>query len=197
MITMEITTTAQEYLRKLQEFSVTAPQVIARAMDRENQETIGHIRSARMTGKGPFPPSEGRLGVRTNRLRGSVRASKAQIFGGVVFSSIGSNVEYAAIHEFGGRTKPHKITARFAKALAIMGGRFVGRKEIGAAFKGLRGNARASAIDGNVTFRRSVNHPGSNIPARAPISRGIADRKWAYDASISQAIVTEGRRLKL
>ena len=44
---------------------------------------------------------------------------------------------YAAIHHFGGRTKPHVIRAKNAKALALPGGP-----------------------------RRSVNHPGSNIPAR-------------------------------
>jgi phage gpG-like protein len=50
---------------------------------------------------------------------------------------IGSNLIYAAIHQWGGKTKAHEIRARHAKAL-----RFNGR------------------------FFKSVKHPGSEIPAR-------------------------------
>ncbi|MEW9901041.1 phage virion morphogenesis protein [Chitinivorax sp. PXF-14] len=50
---------------------------------------------------------------------------------------VGTNVKYAAIHQFGGQTRPHVIRPKNKKALAF-GGRVV----------------------------RSVNHPGSNIPAR-------------------------------
>lgn len=49
----------------------------------------------------------------------------------------GTNVVYAAIHQFGGQTAPHTIVAKYAKALAWPGG-----------------------------FAKSVNHPGSKIPAR-------------------------------
>lgn len=50
---------------------------------------------------------------------------------------VGTNLAYAAIHQFGGKTKPHKIKARHKKALA---------------FGGL--------------VRKSVNHPGSKIEPR-------------------------------
>lgn len=52
-------------------------------------------------------------------------------------ASVGTNVKYAAIHQLGGKTRPHKIVARNKKALAFGG-----------------------------VMCRSVNHPGSNIPAR-------------------------------
>ena len=52
-------------------------------------------------------------------------------------ASVGTNVVYAAIHQFGGRTKPHVIRPKNAKALATPYGP-----------------------------RKSVNHPGSEIPAR-------------------------------
>ena len=48
-----------------------------------------------------------------------------------------TDLPYAAIHQFGGRTKAHKITAGPGKAIPYAGG-----------------------------FYRSVNHPGSNIPPR-------------------------------
>jgi phage virion morphogenesis protein len=50
---------------------------------------------------------------------------------------VGTNVKYAAIHQFGGQTKAHVIRPRYKKALAF-GGRVV----------------------------KKVNHPGSKIPAR-------------------------------
>lgn len=53
-------------------------------------------------------------------------------------AEIGTNVVYAAIHQFGGKTKPHVIEPRNAKALKIPG----------------------------IGFRKRVNHPGSKIPAR-------------------------------
>lgn len=52
-------------------------------------------------------------------------------------AAVGTNVKYAAIHQFGGQTRPHEIRPRNAKALKF-GGRYA----------------------------KKVNHPGSNIPAR-------------------------------
>ncbi|MBC3252852.1 phage virion morphogenesis protein [Serratia fonticola] len=52
-------------------------------------------------------------------------------------ATVGTNVEYAAIHQFGGKTRPHVILPRNKKALAF-NGRVV----------------------------KKVNHPGSDIPAR-------------------------------
>jgi phage virion morphogenesis protein len=51
---------------------------------------------------------------------------------------VGTNIRYAAIHQFGGRTRAHTITAKKGKALAIPG----------------------------IGFRKSVQHPGSQMPAR-------------------------------
>ncbi|WP_434777684.1 phage virion morphogenesis protein [Neisseria sp. Ec49-e6-T10] len=56
-------------------------------------------------------------------------------------AKVGTNVVYAAIHQFGGKTKPHKILPKRAKALKF----------------------------GN-TYAKSVNHPGSDIPARPFLS---------------------------
>ena len=51
---------------------------------------------------------------------------------------VGTNVEYAGVHQDGAQTRPHTIAARRARALAIPG----------------------------IGYRRKVNHPGSTIPAR-------------------------------
>ncbi|MCB6182322.1 phage virion morphogenesis protein [Leeia sp. TBRC 13508] len=68
----------------------------------------------------------------TGQLAASVQAGSSS-----TEAWIGSNKVYAAIHQFGGKTKPHVIRAKNKKALAF-GGRVV----------------------------KQVNHPGSNIPAR-------------------------------
>lgn len=52
-------------------------------------------------------------------------------------AQVGTNLKYAAIHQFGGKTSPHKIKPVTKKALAFGG-----------------------------IVRKLVDHPGSDIPAR-------------------------------
>jgi phage gpG-like protein len=76
---------------------------VAREMDLQNQFTIEHISAERMRGNNgkPFPVSDHKLGIRTSHLVKSIRASKSIINGDGITSTIGSNVKYAGIHEFG------------------------------------------------------------------------------------------------
>lgn len=67
---------------------------------------------------------------------GRLKASVVQLYD-PTSAVVGTNLVYAAIHQFGGKTRPHVIRARNKKAL-----HFNGR------------------------FAKSVNHPGSDIPAR-------------------------------
>lgn len=159
------TAEATQILRKLDALPQRMLRAIASALNAANALTVSHIQQFRMTGKGPFPPSMHRLGVKTNRLRGSLRAVPAIIAGQSVISAIGSNVKYAGIHEFGGVTGPHEIRARKGGALRFVAG-------------------------GRTIFRKSVKHPGSRIPARAPIRSGIEDQRHVYSRMISAAIVT-------
>jgi phage gpG-like protein len=154
--------TPPDLLERLRNAPANIPIALGKAMDSQNLETVGHISKARMTGKGPFPPSEGKLGTRSNRLRLSLRATPSVVSGQTITSSIGSNVEYMGIHEFGGQTRPHLIKARNGKSLRFQ-------------------------MAGREVFVKSVKHPGSKIPARAPISHGIADRGDAYGVALSQA----------
>lgn len=75
---------------------------------------------------------QGQILQDTGRLASSISPSSD-----ATSAMVGTNVKYAAIHQFGGQTRPHVIRPRNKRALAF-GGRVV----------------------------RSVNHPGSNIPAR-------------------------------
>lgn len=55
--------------------------------------------------------------------------------------SVGSHLPYAAIHQLGGKTKPHVIRPKNKKALAF-------------------------SIGGKKILAASVKHPGSKVPAR-------------------------------
>lgn len=68
----------------------------------------------------------------TGRLAGSITPSYD-----ATSATVGTNLVYAAIHQFGGQTRPHVILPKNGKALRF----------------------------GNVLVKR-VNHPGSKIPAR-------------------------------
>lgn len=81
-------------------------------------------------------PRKGRSGGKVLQDTGRLAASITPEHG-PDHAQVGTNVVYARIHQLGGRTRPHVIVARRAKALAFGG-----------------------------IFRKSVNHPGSVIPAR-------------------------------
>lgn len=81
--------------------------------------------------------------VDTGRMRSSING---RVRGNAAY--VGTNIEYAAIHEFGGRTKPHKIRAR-------------------------RRNALRFTMNGQVFIRKSVNHPGSQIKEKAYLRTSI------------------------
>lgn len=77
---------------------------------------------------------------------GRLKAS-IQADSGINYARVGTNEPYAPIHQFGGKTRPHVIRPRNRKALAF-GGRVV----------------------------KSVNHPGSDIPARPFLQLTDPDR---------------------
>ena len=184
--------------RDLSQSKLADPAGLARAllhaMDFQNQLTVSHIQEAYASFPADQPPTMEGLRVISNRLRSSYHASAATITAAGVTSDIGSNVVYAAIQEFGGQTRAHDIVARNGKALAIgFGGKFFSGADFAATLKGSRGNYRALKTslfiqENGIVFRKVVHHPGSNIPARQPVQRGIEDRLPEYNAAFSDAI---------
>ncbi|KZE34173.1 phage virion morphogenesis protein [Crenobacter luteus] len=90
--------------------------------------------------------AEGRprwLGMRPGGRDGRLLQDKGTLKGSISAASdndhavVGTDLKYAAIHQFGGKTRPHEIRPRNARALKF-GGRYA----------------------------KKVNHPGSDIPAR-------------------------------
>lgn len=72
---------------------------------------------------------------------------------------VGTNKVYAAIHQFGGKTKAHTIKAKRGRALALPG----------------------------IGPRRSVQHPGSVIPARPFLV--VSDAGWGRIAGAAEAFL--------
>lgn len=90
------------------------------------------------------------LNVRTGALRSSIGHEVVESNGRYTVRVFSSNVPYAAIHEYGGQTKPHDIFPSKAQALHF----FMGSKEV---------------------FAKSVHHPGSKIPERSYIRSALIE----------------------
>jgi phage gpG-like protein len=167
-IEMAVSSQARLAIDRLKD-SPGALRAIARRMDFENNLTIEQIRRFHLSG----PTTDSSLSVRTSRLRGSIRSTQPIVTADGVESSIGSNLIYAGVHEFGFegevQVRPHNRTSRKFQKFKF-GGKTINRKIRGA-------DIRVG------TFKRQMR-----IPARAPIGHGIADRAEDYGAGISTAI---------
>lgn len=102
------------------------------------------------------------LNVRTGRLRRSVH----YVMSGsddAPQASVGTNVEYAGIHEFGGQTKAHVIEAINAKVLAFQ-------------------------KDGRTIFATRVDHPGSRMPERSYLRSSLGELSGQIRENIDNAV---------
>jgi phage gpG-like protein len=106
------------------------------------------------------------LNVKTGRLRRSLSMRTA---GGLDTPSaeVGTNVVYAAIHEYGGQTKAHIIEAINGKALAFMG------------------------KDGSMVFRQIVHHPGSRMPEHSFLRSTLTEQAPEIQERIVGAVKGE------
>jgi phage gpG-like protein len=163
-IKIQLTPEAQATLRAVQRLPQTALVEIAKAMNLQNDFTVRHIMLDYLSFPKDQPPVEMGLRAITGQLRGRLRASKAEVSGQTVSSGIGSSVKYAAIQELGGRTAPHDIYPKNKATLKFQ-------------------------LGDRTVFAKVVHHPGSEIPARAPIQHGIQDRLDNYSKAISDAII--------
>ena len=92
------------------------PQAIKRGMNRALAIVSGRIQEKRLTGHGPFPVSEHRLGERTGQLKlrtlskPSIATTEDNTV--TVTGAIGSSVFYAKFHEFGTSRTPERAPFR-------------------------------------------------------------------------------------
>lgn len=194
-LTIGLSDEARALSEKLAQWPEAAVLAIARGMDRGAELALGKITEERFTGEGPFPPIEGRLGVRTNRLRSSLRWSKAQIAGQSVTGGMGSNVEYLRIHELGGvikrKVKPGKVRLREDRSGNLLRQESDARLAVFAKQKG----------KGAHKLYREVPYEGGGeyeirMPARAPLGHGIADHLTDFTGAMLDELrkTWEGRK---
>jgi hypothetical protein len=104
-ITIQLSPSAIALADKFKKAPAEFPHAIKRGMDKSLQIVAGRIQEKRLTGAGPFPVGEHRLGERTGQLKLRTRATEATIESAgdtaTVTGAIGSSVKYAAAHEFG------------------------------------------------------------------------------------------------
>lgn len=181
-VTIKLTDEAQGILRSIKGMTEGMSRAVARGMDQANQLAVARIQRDHLTGKGPFPVSEHRLGVRTHRLRGSINASRAQVTGNQVSSAIGSNVIYAAIHEFGGVI--HKDARNGSVRLRVdrHGALF---RQPGFAHLAIFARPQHKARE----VKTKIKAHDIIMPERAPVRTGIAESAADYTREISAAIV--------
>jgi hypothetical protein len=77
------------------------PRAIMAGLDAALEVGYQQALKTNFTGKGPFPVSEKRLGVRTGLLRTSFRRSPSRLEGAGITAAIGSKTKYWFSHEFG------------------------------------------------------------------------------------------------
>lgn len=187
MISFSISEKAKALLKRMRVFP---GKEIAKSIDLQNELTIGHIQSKKLSQRGPFT-----LGVVTGRLRRSVRRAQSKVLADRVLSAIGTNVRYGGVHEFGYSGAVNvKQHVRHGGA----GDRFLlGGKVITAAF--------ARRIDPQYRKKLALAASGwsvvkahqrtVNIRPRRMFQTGVAERAEDYGRAISEAIVKawEGR----
>lgn len=99
-------------------------------------------------------------GALLNSIRGDIRDTPTEIN-----ATVGSyGVEYAAIQEYGGKTRAHNIVPSKAQALHFI-------------------------VEGREVFAAIVRHPGSNVPARSYLNSALADMEDEITIGLIGAIV--------
>jgi hypothetical protein len=123
-IRVELSPSAIALVQRFQKMPGEFPQAIKRGMTRALEIVTGRIQEKRLSGKGPFPVEEHRLGQVTQQLTRSTRATPAVVVSegehSEIVGAIGASVIYAAAHEFGFlgevTVKEHKRKGRSVKA---------------------------------------------------------------------------------
>ena len=188
MITIEIkmTPAAADLVKRAGQLTPAAMEGMRAALDQQNALSTGWVQEKYLSFPRNQKPTREGLRVITNKLRGSVRWSAAKISGTVVSGSFGTNVKYAALHEFGGTVQRKARVGRVAggdlfKTSVGLKTRIAARRlglEIG---KGKR--ARVASGYGKIGAH------AANYPARRMFQRTIADRMGEYEKALSAAVV--------
>lgn len=189
-IKIELSAEAERILRHVTDMPETMLKDIAKGMNRGNALVVAKVQQERLTGIGPFPVAEHRLGVRSDRLRAALRGGDVTLGNGRAESSIGSDVKYAAIHEFGGRIH-HEARAGSVRLRTNAQGellRQAGHRHLAVFASAKHKRAR------EVVFESGAYDV--EMPERAPVRTGIREHLGEYGEMVSAAIQESWDRLE-
>ena len=185
---------AEQVANRVLRFPERMMRALMPVIDNQNDLTVGHIQSTKLRSPGPTT-----LGVRSARLWKSINRRAARLEGLMLLSSIGSNVAYLGVHEFGfsGTVTVRSHERRFAN---VIGGptQFKGaRLSVSQRDAAKLERTKKKKIDLNL--RQGVSRVHQHLrrmefPERAPIRRGIEERVPDYRAAMSAGILEEWRR---
>jgi|SRR5215831_2928814 len=175
-IEIQLSPSALALADKFRSAPANFPQAIKRGMTRALQIVAGRIQEKRLTGRGPFPVAEHRLGEKTGQLRLRTRSTDAEVTTegdhAVVTGAIGSSVVYAAVHEFGFdgevRVSPHR------------------RRLFSRTYRGKPRKKPKQTGETNVIGYTRHMH----MPERAPFRTGITENLEYISGEIEKEIVT-------
>ena len=195
MIAVELTSDARDVLDRFNALPNAMLRTMATALDLENQLTVGHIVSTKLSQRGPKT-----LGVVTNRLRGSSRASKTEIKGSELRGGIGTNVPYAGVHEYGYKgtvqIPAHRRRSpqgdRFTVGTALVSRRLA--TALGAFGKGGRPRKNVKQVSSGLSYVKAHSRK-VDFPERAMFRTGISERTAHYGTALSRAIVEAWEKL--
>lgn len=129
---------------------------VMRGMTKATHELQAYVKAYKLTNQV--------LNVRSGRLRRSI-TGRIEDSGHEISGIVGTKVEYARIHEFGGSTSAHEIFPRRGKFLAFFSKRL-----------------------GRMVFTKKVSHPGSKMPERSFLRSALRDREDRIKTIIERAV---------
>jgi len=102
MVEVNVTIEPQSlaYLKKLTDMPSQVPRAVQRGLDAGLEIVKNNLLNKRLSGQGPFPVAQHRLGEVTGLLKATVYA-RSVLQGSKVIGYIGAEAPYAGVHEYG------------------------------------------------------------------------------------------------
>ncbi len=157
-------TGVEELTSGLSEGVVRLQMYVARQMGIEMLELRNYVVTEKLHGPTGATTLKQRTGNLARSITSEVSEDTSSVTGQVGVPTASTAQAYARILHDGGTTRAHVIEAENGKALAFM-------------------------MNGQMTFRRKVNHPGSNIPARPYLVSALEEQIAQIKESLAGAVM--------
>jgi phage gpG-like protein len=99
-VNVTITPASLAYLKKISDMPKQVPAAIKRGLDSGLEIVKDRLIHRRLSGQGPYPVSQHRLGQVTGLLQATV-TTRSVVQGNKVIGYVGSDAPYAGVHEYG------------------------------------------------------------------------------------------------